>query len=307
MRPRLLAAVALALAAMSFAPGARADEQTEFEKARAAYEAKNFDDADKRFRALLTGGVHDPTLLDDSRMYVGAILYARGKTQEAAQIFEKLLLDRPEYEPDPLRFPQDVINFFIDTRQKSRDKINEAKIEKARQEQLERERERAEKEREQRRLALLEKMASEEVEIERHSRLFALLPFGAGQFQNGQKALGWIFLGTETALALATTATFGVYRIQLTNSADAYNQGQRTQSIGWHDLAVTTRTWNLALFGAFAATAVAGIVHAELTFVPERTVVKRRPIPQVSLAPIVAPLATERGWSGGMLGVEGRF
>jgi hypothetical protein len=133
------------------------------------------------------------------------------------------------------------------------------------------------------------------------------VPFGAGQFQNGQKALGWIFLGTESALAVATTATFAVYRVQYANSADAYNQGQRTASQQWLDRANATRTWNLALFGAFAATAAVGILHAQLTFVPEVTVVKTRAIPRVAITPTAVPLGTERGVSGGAIGVAGSF
>jgi hypothetical protein len=307
MRPGLLAVAALSLAFACVSVPARADEQTEFEKARAAYEAKNYDDADKRFRALLTGGVHDPALLDDARMYMAAILFARGQQPDAAALVEKLLLDHPEYEPDPLRFPQDVINFFIDTRRKILDKIAKAKADRARQEEIARQNERLQKERAAKRLALLEKMAGEEIEIEQHSRLFALLPFGAGQFQNGQKALGWIFLGSESALFAAASITFPIYRVQLANSADAYNQGQLTQAQEWRDRAMTTRTWNLVLFGAFAATAVGGILHAQLTFVAERTVVRTRPIPNVALTPQIVPLATERGVTGGTLGFSGTF
>ena len=54
---------------------------------------------------------------------------------------------------------------------------------------------------------------------------------------------------------------------------------------------------------AFAVTAVAGIVHAEITFVPETVETQQRPLTQVSrVTPIVAPA---RG--GGFFGVEGRF
>ena len=35
------------------------------------------------------------------RMYYGATLMAKGHNDRAATIFEKLILDRPDYEPDP--------------------------------------------------------------------------------------------------------------------------------------------------------------------------------------------------------------
>ena len=44
------------------------------------------------------------------------------------------------------------------------------------------------------------------VRYERHSYLLNFVPFGAGQFQNGQRRKGWLFLGVETALAAMRAA-----------------------------------------------------------------------------------------------------
>ena len=65
----------------------------------------------------------------------------------------------------------------------------------------------------------------------------------------------------------------------------------------------------------FAATAIAGIVHAQLTFVPERVEVRQRPLPPVSrltLTPLVVPLVSRGGAGdtegrGVILGVGGSF
>ena len=43
---------------------------------------------------------------------------------------------------------------------------------------------------------------------ERHSLVVALVPFGAGQFQNGERSKGWWFLGAESALAAISLGAF---------------------------------------------------------------------------------------------------
>jgi len=42
----------------------------------------------------------------------------------------------------------------------------------------------------------------------RHSTAVALLPFGAGQFQNGHRKKGWAFLASEAVLASVSVAAF---------------------------------------------------------------------------------------------------
>jgi len=311
----LAIAAALGCACMLQARGASAQQQGEFEKGRAAYATKNYADADRRFRAMLdpeTGVVRDPALVTEARMYWAASLFALDRKPEAAVLIEKLLLAMPEYEPDPLRFPQDFINFFIDTRTAIIDKINAAKAAAAKAAKEAHDKEVADRVRFEKRLALLESMASQEIAIERHSRLFALLPFGAGQFQNGHSVLGWGFLGTEAGLFAAASITFPVYRIQLNNASDAFAQGQRTQADQWLSRATATRTANLVLWGAFAATAIAGVVQAELAFVPETTETRQRAIPTVTyLSPFFAPLIPQpelgARWSGGIAGIQGVF
>ena len=319
MTSRTLAALALAALCFTAAPRARADEVSDFEKGRAAYAAKNFEDADRRFHEMLDserGSLRDPALINEARMYLGAVLFAKGQTKDAGLVFEKLLLDKPEYEPDPLRFPQDVVNFFIDTRQRIIGKINETKALRAKQEKDRRDAEIAAKQRQEARLVRLEQMASEEISVEHHSRLFALLPFGAGQFQNGDKVLGWTLLGLESSLFLAGSVTFPVYRVQLTNASQAFAQGQTVEAQQWLDRASSTRVANLALFGVFAATAVVGVLQAELAFVPEHVEVKKRAIPPVGkLTPFATPLvgnapAAGEGnaaFRGGIVGVSGSF
>jgi tetratricopeptide (TPR) repeat protein len=319
MTSRPLAAFLLAALCLTAAPRARADEVSDFEKGRAAYSAKNYDDADRRFHEMLDaqkGSLRDPALISEARMYLGAVLFAKAQTRDAAAVFEKLLLEKPEYEPDPLRFPQDVVNFFIDTRHRIIEKLNEAKAARAKQDKERRDAEIAAKQRQEARLVRLEQMAAEEITVEHHSRLFALLPFGAGQFQNGDKVLGFTLLGLESSLFLAGSVTFPVYRVQLANASQSFSQGQSLEAQQWLDRANKTRVANLVLFGVFAATAVVGVLQSEIAFVPESVEIKKRAIPPVGrLTPFAAPLVGDArdgrepnaALRGGIVGVSGTF
>jgi hypothetical protein len=48
------------------------------------------------------------------------------------------------------------------------------------------------------------------VVYERHSYLLNFAPFGAGQFQNGQRRKAWIFAGSEAALGAISVGAFAV-------------------------------------------------------------------------------------------------
>ena len=91
-----------------------------------------------------------------------------------------------------------------------RDKLAAIQAERVRQAQAAQAKLEEEKQRQARRLAMLEELASTETVIERHSRWFALVPFGAGQFQNGQTAEGWLFLIGEGLLAGGSVVASGL-------------------------------------------------------------------------------------------------
>jgi tetratricopeptide (TPR) repeat protein len=283
---------------------ARADDQSDVAKARAAYEAKNYDDAEKRLRAMLdpeTGTLKDPSLRTQARMYWGATMLALKRKDEASAMFEKLLLDDPSYEPDPLSFPSDVIEVFIDTRKRIIDKINAAKAEQARLAAERRAREEDEKRRAKDYQGKLEKQASEERITERHSRWLALLPFGVGQFQNGQTVLGGIFLTSQMLMLLGGAVAIPVYTYNRGRAYDHWTQGQdpATDPIkGYLDRANAAKFVSVGFDIAFVATAAIGVVHAQLTFVPESVEVKKRPLPSVGFTPTSG---------GGVLGLQGKF
>jgi len=292
--------VALLLLVLGRPPDLRADELGDLEKAYGAYAAHKYADAETRLRALLdaaTGTLKDEDAIADARMYLAATLLAEGKTREAANVLERLLLDKPDYQADPLRIPLPALDALADARSRQRDTLNAIKEEKARKAHQEREKIEAEKRKAAMRLATLEQLASEELVVERHSRLWALIPFGVGQFQNRQAALGWGFLLGESVLAMGSVVSAALTLNNAALANDELNRHQPTAG-GYNQRAQEDAIAGNIFAGAFAVVALVGIVQAELAFVPEHTEIRRRPLPPLSLAPVVGP---------GTLGVVGRF
>ena len=118
----------------------------------------------------------------------------------ARREFRKLLELRPDYRFDPLLDPQRVVDFFNGVLKEEQAAIEaiEAKRHQREQEQA------ARRQREALRLSLPPTI----VRYERHSFAINFIPFGAGQFQNGQRRKGWFFFGTETALAAISVGAF---------------------------------------------------------------------------------------------------
>jgi tetratricopeptide (TPR) repeat protein len=285
----LFVAAAAVAAALTVSSRAHADAQADFEKARAAYRAHSYDDAESRFSALLDPKAAEKLELavaSQARMYLGATYLAEKRKDDAERVWEKLLVADPGFDPDPLTFPTDVLNTFIDTRARIRQRLNDAAAAQARLDAEKRARDELEKKRQAERLRILEQMAQEEKITVRHSRLVASMPFGAGQFQNGQNALGWVFLGLESALVIGTAVTVPIY----INAIDRRNQEHVAgdpdhKETAYVNRAQTAQVVNLSLAGGLALVMAGGILQAHLGFVPESAETKVRSIPQAKLDP----------------------
>jgi hypothetical protein len=162
---------------------------------------------------------------------------------------------------------------------------------------------------------MLERLAGEERVTAKSSRWIAALPFGAGQFQNGQNTLGWTFLISEGVFFGAAMTLFPFYLLALQDRSDARLQKDEFAAEQYKSRAEGIRIANLTLNGAFAFTAALGILQAQLAYVPERVEMKKRPIPSVGklVLPFFAPLpkspeATTRGsLDGAVFGLQGTF
>jgi TM2 domain-containing membrane protein YozV len=298
---RLLLAASL-VALVCATPGlARADAKADLEKAHNAYVAHKYDDAEARLRALLdpaTSELKDPDSIADARMYLAAVLLAEKKSDEAASTLEDLLIERPDYQPDPLRVSLDAVDAFTDAKARLRDKLNAMQSEKVRKAQEEKAKLEIEHQKQVLRLAMLEKLATTEVVVERHSRWLSLVPFGVGQFQNGQTAEGWLFLTLEGMLTVGTVVAAGYAYAYEEQAWKYHQQGNSTAQSAYSSAAHWAAITDDVLAGGLALTALGGIVHAEATYVPEKVQMRKREIPPLSLTPIVGPTG---------IGVLGRF
>ena len=316
---RVAVVAALLVLSGTWSSAAAADPRTDFDKARAAFLARNFTDAEEKFRTLLDpkSGLKERLLISQSRMYLGASLLQQGKNAEAKETFEKLVVDDPNFEPDPLGFPGPAIDMYIDARSSLLEQIKESQKNAARLAAEKKAQQDAEREAQERWLAQVKAQAGEEKITVRHSRLIATLPFGIGQFQNDQPILGWIFLGAEVAAIAGTAVTFGMYNYARGRAEDTKNDTSQ-RSPQYLQRANDIRVVNLSFTAGLVGIAAIGIAQAHIAFVPEAAEKKSRPLPPretppprsssllpklSTLVPVVSPVAE----GGAFVGAAGTF
>src|SRR5262249_26664585 len=135
---------------------------------------------------------------------------------------------------------------------------------------------------ERRRVAMLEKLASEETLVVRNSRWIATVPFGVGQFQNRDYALGTIFLVTESLLAVTAITATALELRYLSESNGGSGFTERTKVDTANQGIQATQIISLSAAAALVLVAVGGIVEAHLAFVPEfRIGTRPREIPKI--------------------------
>ncbi|HEY6477583.1 MAG TPA: tetratricopeptide repeat protein [Polyangia bacterium] len=270
---------ALLVAAPAHGPESRATPRETFERGRTAFGRAEY----KRAIEILNPLLYPEVLLDSEgevvqahRMLGVSYLFA-GQTEEAKREFHKLLELRPDYRFDPLLDPQQVVDAFnavvkdeegeiaaIEGRRKLRDAEIAARLQ-----------------REARLHATITVLR-----YERHSYLLNFVPFGAGQFQNGQRRKGWLFFGVEAGLAaisvgaLATNfALYGAnpYRkcLQTPATLGACPPDEIDHSQEDHSRALLRV--QLVSGGLFFATAIWGVVDAVRHF--QRDVLLTEPAP----------------------------
>jgi hypothetical protein len=299
------------------------DEQSEFEKGRNAYRAQKYDEADARFLTMLDpqhGTLHDKVLIKQARVYWAATLLALHHEEDASSQIEIILSEDRDYDPDPLAFPTDVVNAFIDTRARLRAKLEAIEREQYRRAAERRAHEEAARQEAAAHLKLVERLASEAEVTEKHSRWVALAP-GFGQFQNGQRDLGVFFLAADSLLLAGEIAAVPVYLADLADANAHYSPYTQSIARQYLDRANAARVVNLALTGALAVAVIAGAIQAEVAYVPEVVKIKPRIVPELAPAPAVSPPPSlsfsftggplagpdGRGIRGGTAGVVGSF
>ena len=246
-----------------------------------------------------------------ARYYHIACLIGANKLGSADEEIRKAVRQNPQLFPDRREFPRPVIDRFTLVRNQMIQEIEKAQQERIKKAQEAAERERKRREAQQRRLEKLRELASRETVVRKNSRWVAAVPFGVGQFQNRDAALGYTFLTVE-ALALAGWLTAVTAELTLIAQADE-NKDQAVLS----DRLDSWRTVNTVTGWSFLAIAGLGILEAQLSFEPQFKSTRRRKLPDDLLAdeppaeatpptsfvrPLAAPVA-----GGAQVGVFGTF
>jgi hypothetical protein len=255
---------------------AHANDFEDFENARSAYEAQDYAKAATRFEALAGGDVPQLTnrsLVLESKKYLGASYLFLGKLTQAEQEFTRLLRLDPGYLLDPLAFPEEVQRLFAGVK-KQLEADRRATEEEQKQEQqrvLREQKEHSERERE--RWTRLTGLAQIETVHEVRSRWLALVPFGAGQFQNGHASLGAVLAVSEGSLLALSLVTYVLHD---------HLRGQRPTATEIADARLAEqgfRYTNQISFALFAIIAVTGVIDAQLRFQPTHDYERKRPLP----------------------------
>jgi hypothetical protein len=134
-----------------------------------------------------------------ARRMLGVAYLFQNQPDEARREFRKLLELRPDYRFDPLLDPQQVVDFFNGV-------LSEEKATIEKFEERRRKRDKALADKRQLDLQLLNRPTI--VRYERHSFVINFVPFGAGQFQNGERRKGWAFFGAEAVLGAVSVGAF---------------------------------------------------------------------------------------------------
>lgn len=276
-RSSLAAAAVAVVASLCLPATVHAQHYARFQEARDAYLQGEYAHVVDVLEPLIGGEVpeiQDEILLRESRKYLGAAYVLTGQATLGRQQFEALLRAEgaafDEYELDAAAFPSTVHAAF--------DAVRQQLIEQREAEEtaLGRRRQAEERRRHAALLELVELAQEDEVEIP-HDEALAWVPFGVGQFQNGDTDLGWFFAVSEVASFALSAAGFSIWMgVDYVDPAVGVPPELTSEELALRTTGITAYAVGA---GAFVALAVAGIIQAHVDFRPSHTVRRRRELP----------------------------
>jgi tetratricopeptide (TPR) repeat protein len=292
-----LSAVVVAGLLSLVATSAAADEFQDFANAKNAYETGEYETAVTRFEELRASQPKNKGLVEELHKLLAVSYLFLGNKTKAEENFLELLSVDPEFALDPLVFPIDVIDFFAEVKGRHAERLSALTAARAAEERA---KEEAEAEKRRIETERLKRNVYLGREIERRSLLVAVLPFGAGQFQNGHKIKGGLLLGGELLLTASAITTFILHEHLRGDAADPI--ASRSERQTYEHLEAGYRIANTASVVALGAVMIAGIVDSLFYYqneivtwnrLEERDVPKElRPKP---VAVVVTPFPTPGG------------
>jgi hypothetical protein len=278
-------------------PADQLSDEAELSRVVGLYEAGKYRECSNEIERLLdpTGRdpLRQPAIIENARVYWAACLLGAGDADASDAPLRAAIHENPQMKPpDSLVFPQPVVDHFLKVRDSLVTEIRAAEQARIRQAQTEAGLRQQSLAKDRQRLRTLELLARQETLIFRNHRSFALVPFGVGQFQNRESGLGYALLVSEV-LTGGLCLTSVAWQSRMAAQADE-------QRVLKHKVNETKLSRDLAIWGtlkrvsawSFLGIAVAGVVQAQIDFVPEFRETRTRPgLP--SAAPSPAPKPTE--------------
>ncbi len=291
MRPLAFALLAIPLLAGPLV--AEASPQVELQRARDLFEYGEYEQARRVAERLLARNVlaTDEDLIDANRIVALAYLYgdAPDRLERAREYFLQLLSVEPDYRLDPFFTPPAALEFFEQVRRDNEERLAPIREQRRLAKQA------LAAEAAARRRFLEERSREREATkppvvrtVQRNHVALVFLPFGAGQFQNGDRATGWAIASIQLAAGATSVASyFAIESLRNDNGRFAPNDVRTARTLN-------TAKWVSA--GVFYAAWLYGILDAWRGFEPEVL------LETTEVAPVVAPLE-----DGASLGISLRF
>ncbi len=214
----MVRAAAVALVLLVPAAGlAQVVPERELEITRALYEAANYGDALKRARAAMAVANFSDAQRVELNKIAALSAFNLGDTRTAQQHFLQLLQLNPDYVLDPFAVPPPAIKAFEQVKAENAEWLNlvrqqiALKLEQEKRAQAERERLKREEEERRRRLDELARGVTIR-EVQRRPWVVNLVPFGAGQFQQGRTGWGAAFATTEGVFLVMSVVSYFAFK-----------------------------------------------------------------------------------------------
>jgi len=251
-------------------------EDAELSRATGLYDSGQYAACVDAFTHLLDRDqprrLRSPAKIETASTYHGACLIGVGRTTDAERVFREAILENPQMKaPDGLLFPEAVVELFLRVHESMLDEIRRAEQKRMQDAESRANREQQLREQERHRVEQLVSIAESETVVEVHNRWVASLPFGVGQFQNGDRGLGWLLLLTETAMVGTLAGSLYAESYYLAATSKTFEQ----RNAGVHAAILLQTISGYTLLGA----CLVGITEAHLAFVPEVHRERKRDLP----------------------------
>lgn len=203
---------------LASAPAVAQDVERDVSSLRTDFEYGKYEEVLARAQTRLDQGVDDPKLLVEIHKLAGVSAFNLGKQSEADRHLSAMLRIDPDYTLDPFVYPPPVIEFHDKLRRSMGPELERIRqvraLEQARRRAAEAEAERVRIEEERRRLLSQPRRVTTET-IERRSFFVNLVPFGAGQFQQGRTQLGLWLASLQGAMAATSILAYWAHEFIL--------------------------------------------------------------------------------------------